>query len=246
MNLTELIQTRRSIRKYEKKEVSKEDVKKLLEAVRWSPSWANTQCWEIIVVSDNKIREKLKAVINPKNPATEAVVSSPLLFALCGKLGISGYYKDKVVVYGSDVSALRFCLFDIDTIDKDNLYSLPDEQELLGVCAFVNVVLEATDKKNVLDNSEEDRFKEAVAHFLLYNKEKDIYIDEIANKIDRDRLDYYLLKNRFKDIPETKNNTDARLYILKSAILNFYLDNTNMFYRLLSKLVSHSDLIGLV
>ena len=102
MNLTELIQTRRSIRKYEKKEVSKEDVKKLLEAVRWSPSWANTQCWEIIVVSDNKIREKLKAVINPKNPATEAVVSSPLLFALCGKLGISGYYKDKVVTKFGD------------------------------------------------------------------------------------------------------------------------------------------------
>ncbi len=96
MNLTQLIETRRSIRKYEKKKVSEEDIQKLLEAVRWSPSWANTQCWEIIAVSDNKIREELKAVISPKNPATEAIVSAPVLFALCGKLGIAGYYKDKV------------------------------------------------------------------------------------------------------------------------------------------------------
>ena len=96
MNLSQLIETRRSIRKYEKKEVAQEDVQKLLEAVRWSPSWANTQCWEIILVSDNKVREELKAVISPKNPATNAVVSAPLLFALCGKLKASGYYKNEV------------------------------------------------------------------------------------------------------------------------------------------------------
>ncbi len=102
MNSTQLIETRRSIRKYENKEVSKENVQKLLKAVRWSPSWANTQCWEIISVSDNKIREALKAIISPKNPATEAVVSAPILFALCGKLEVAGYYKGKATTIFGD------------------------------------------------------------------------------------------------------------------------------------------------
>jgi nitroreductase len=47
----------------------------------------------MILVSDDKIREALKEIISPKNPATDAVVSAPLLFALCGKNKVSGYYK---------------------------------------------------------------------------------------------------------------------------------------------------------
>lgn len=102
MDLIKLIKERRSIRTYEDKELPDDVLNQVLEAVRWSPSWANTQCWEIVVVKDKEIREKLKGTIAPKNPATKAVVSSSVLIALCAKLGASGYYNDKVTTKFGD------------------------------------------------------------------------------------------------------------------------------------------------
>ena len=87
---TEVIKDRRSIRKYEEKDIPDEILNQVLESVRWSPSWANTQCWEVIVIKDQAVREKLQATIAPKNPATKAIVSAPVLLALCGKLEASG------------------------------------------------------------------------------------------------------------------------------------------------------------
>ena len=54
MDLMEAIKGRRSIRKYKPDPVSEETLQKIMEAVRWAPSWANTQCWEVIVVKDPK------------------------------------------------------------------------------------------------------------------------------------------------------------------------------------------------
>lgn len=94
-DLLELIQERRSIRKYEEKAVSQADLDRILEAVRWSPSWTNCQCWEVVVVRDPETKEKLQATVAPKNPATKAVLAAPVLLALCAKTGVSGYYEKK-------------------------------------------------------------------------------------------------------------------------------------------------------
>lgn len=93
-DLNKIIQERRSIRKYEDKDVSQEDLNQILEAVRWSPSWTNCQCWDIVVVKDQAVKEKLQKTIAPKNPATKAIVAAPVLLAVCGKTGISGYYNN--------------------------------------------------------------------------------------------------------------------------------------------------------
>ena len=58
-DLMEIIKERRSIRKYQDKAVTEEKLNQILESVRWAPSWANTQCWELIVVKDSAIKEKL-------------------------------------------------------------------------------------------------------------------------------------------------------------------------------------------
>jgi nitroreductase len=92
-DLMEIIKKRRSVRKFEDKDIPDSELTKLLQAVKWSPSWANTQCWEIIVVKDADIKEKLKNTIGPKNPATNAIKNAPVVFAVCGKLKSSGYYK---------------------------------------------------------------------------------------------------------------------------------------------------------
>ncbi|MDM8524642.1 nitroreductase family protein [Desulfococcaceae bacterium HSG8] len=98
----EIIKQRRSIRKYEDKDVQENMLNEVLEAVRWTPSWANTQCWEIIVVKDIAIKKKLRETIGPRNPATKAVVAAPVLLVLCGKLRASGYYNEKVTTKFGD------------------------------------------------------------------------------------------------------------------------------------------------
>jgi len=50
--ILELVKTRRSIRKYEGRDVPAEALAAILEALRWTPSWSKTQCWEIVVVRD--------------------------------------------------------------------------------------------------------------------------------------------------------------------------------------------------
>jgi len=97
-DLFEIIRQRRSVRKYEEKDIPEDILNQVLEAVRWAPSWANTQCWEIVVVKDMAVKEKLQKTFPPKgNPAFKAIVAAPVLLALCGKLNSSGYYKDMVV-----------------------------------------------------------------------------------------------------------------------------------------------------
>jgi nitroreductase len=92
-DLMSIIKGRRSIRRFQDKLIPEKDLREILEAVQWSPSWANTQCWEIIVVKEASTKEKLKESLTPKNPATVGLTEAPVVLALCGKLQSSGYYK---------------------------------------------------------------------------------------------------------------------------------------------------------
>jgi len=94
-DLMEIIQKRRSIRKYEDQDVPQEILNEILEAVRWAPSWANTQCWEVVAVTDSDQKIRLQETLPPKgNPARSAIVQAPVLLAVCGRLKKSGYYKE--------------------------------------------------------------------------------------------------------------------------------------------------------
>ncbi len=104
MDLMDAIIERRTIRKYKSDPVSEEALKAVLEAVRWAPSWANTQCWEVIVVKDPKVRSDLAEALPKGNPALSSVTDAPLLLVLCGKKGISGYYKGQVATVRGDWS----------------------------------------------------------------------------------------------------------------------------------------------
>jgi nitroreductase len=57
MELLAALKDRRSIRAFKTDAVPKEVITRILEAARWSPSWGNTQPWELVVVQGNKVRE---------------------------------------------------------------------------------------------------------------------------------------------------------------------------------------------
>lgn len=115
--LKALVAGRRSVRAFQSTPVATELKTELLEAVRWAPSWANTQCWEVVWVSDSDQKRALQETISPKNPATKAIVAAPAVVALCGKTGSSGYYKDEAgtrfgdwMLFDLGLATQNFCL----------------------------------------------------------------------------------------------------------------------------------------
>ena len=59
MSFIDTVLSRRSIRRYEKQDIPKDVLDKILEAGRQAPSAGNKQPWHFIVVSDYDIKEKL-------------------------------------------------------------------------------------------------------------------------------------------------------------------------------------------
>ena len=94
--LMQVLKGRRSVRNYQNQAVPEEVLNLILEAVQWSPSWANTQCWEVVVVKDPEIKRRLQETLSQGNPATRAMVEAPVVLVLCGKQGVSGFYKGQV------------------------------------------------------------------------------------------------------------------------------------------------------
>jgi nitroreductase len=93
MDVMEAIKGRRSIRKYKFDPVPEQALQTVVEAIRWAPSWANTQCWEVVVVRDQKLKAELSTTLSKGNPALSSMTEAPLVLVLCGKKGIAGYYK---------------------------------------------------------------------------------------------------------------------------------------------------------
>ena len=102
MDLMEAIKGRRSIRKYKPDAVPEEVLQKVMEAVRWSPSWANTQCWEVIIVRDPNMKSELANTLTTTNPARSSMTEAPLVIVLCGKKGVSGFKKGEAATVKGD------------------------------------------------------------------------------------------------------------------------------------------------
>ena len=97
MELMEAIKGRRAIRRYKTDPVSAKDVEFVLEAARWAPSWANTQCWRFIVVRDPQLKERLSNVLKLKeNRGARALMDAPVVIVACAELGKSGYRRGKL------------------------------------------------------------------------------------------------------------------------------------------------------
>ncbi|MGI6493107.1 MAG: nitroreductase family protein [Pelotomaculum sp.] len=66
MELKDLIYARHSVRKFKDTDIPKEDILKILDAIRVGPSVENVQNWHFIVVKNKDFMNKLGDVINAK------------------------------------------------------------------------------------------------------------------------------------------------------------------------------------
>ncbi|MDO4541039.1 MAG: nitroreductase family protein [Syntrophomonadaceae bacterium] len=152
METRECIKTRRSIRRFTERPVSAEMIRELLEAVRWSPSWANTQCWEVIVIQDAQLKAELTSSLSETNPAYKGILQAPAVFVLCARTGRAGIKQGGFstslgdwYMFDGGIAAQNLCLaahdmglgsvhvgsFDHQKVDR--LLKLPDDVRSLEI-----------------------------------------------------------------------------------------------------------------
>ena len=152
MDLLKIIKERRSIRRFMDKPISDDIIDRLLESIQWAPSWANTQCWEIILVKNNGQKESLQKCLGKGNPASKGLLEAPVVFAFCAKRAVSGFYKGEVTTNKGDwymfdigLSVQNFCitayalglgtvivgLFDADEAEK--VLSIPSGYSIVAI-----------------------------------------------------------------------------------------------------------------
>jgi len=102
MTVIEAINRRRSVRKYKADPISEETIDLVLEAARWAPSWANTQCWRFVVVREAETKARIAEALRQGNPATDAVRNAPVVIVACAELGKSGFYKGEAATDKGD------------------------------------------------------------------------------------------------------------------------------------------------
>ncbi len=116
MDIYNAIHGRRSIRKYKPEPPDDETVERLLDAARWAPSWANTQCVRYVIVRDKATKEKLAAALSTGNPAAKAVLCAPLVVVFAAKLGLAGCKNGRPVddkawyMFDTGLAMQNFCL----------------------------------------------------------------------------------------------------------------------------------------
>jgi nitroreductase len=105
METLEAIKTRRSIRKFSEQPVEPEKLQAVLEAVRQAPSWSNLQCWHLVIVENQEIREKISELSFVEsffstygyktNPAQKALAQAPVVIIACADPLKSGNLHDQ-------------------------------------------------------------------------------------------------------------------------------------------------------
>ncbi len=150
MDLMEAIKGRRSIRKYRSDSIPENVLQQIMEAVRWSPSWANTQCWEMILVKDHEMKSALAHTLTQTNPARSAMMEAPLVVVLCGKKGVSGFKRGEAatikgdwLMFDAGIAMQNLCLaaygLGLGTV-VIGLFDHRKAEEILGVPQSVEVV----------------------------------------------------------------------------------------------------------
>ena len=78
MNVFDILKTRRSIRKYQNKQIENEILNKILEAARLGPSAANLQPCQLMVVTKPEVRENLRKAYNE-----DWFLKAPTIIVVC-------------------------------------------------------------------------------------------------------------------------------------------------------------------
>lgn len=106
MDTIECIKTRRSIRKFKPEPVPLNILRDIIDVAKWSPSYKNTQPWEIIIISGEKKKALSKFLIKllEENAIPTPDIPSPTSWPPALEKRISSLMKKRSEITGKDMS----------------------------------------------------------------------------------------------------------------------------------------------
>ena len=78
----EFLKNRRTIRNFQEKMISDDEIKMILEAGRWAPSASNRQPWEFVVIKNEVKKQELVKIAR----YGKFIKDAPLIIAIIGKI----------------------------------------------------------------------------------------------------------------------------------------------------------------
>ncbi len=145
MELLAALKTRKSIRAFKAQAVPREVIGKVLEAARWSPSWGNTQPWELVVVVGEKARKLAEEMVTTfqQRVAANPDVAMPGTFpdvykerytacaaGLFGSMGVARDDKARRIAHlvnmtgGFGAPAIIYVIFNADLLEPYSMFDL--------------------------------------------------------------------------------------------------------------------------
>ena len=156
MEFYDVVESRRSVRRFTDEPVSDEALGRIFEAVRQSPSWANMQCWRFVVLRNPEARSRIselsyvESFFAPKgykaNPAKKGLAEAPVVIVACADPAGSGvhhaqnYYLVDVgiaaqslmlAVVAEGLGSVYVGVYDEDEIKQ--MLAIPDEVRVVGL-----------------------------------------------------------------------------------------------------------------
>lgn len=166
MEFYDVVEERRSIRKYKESLVEKEKLYRILQSSTLAPSWSCKHCWRFIVIDDAAIKNKAAECVAAKNPAREGLFEAPIAVVICGD-PVNAEEIDDREYYMADcgIAMEHFMLSAaneglstcwIGLFDEDKLKSILDIPEAVRVVAisplgYSNETPDERQKKSIKD-----------------------------------------------------------------------------------------------
>jgi nitroreductase len=100
MEFKDVIMARSSVRSYRDTPVEEEKITYVLDCARRAPSWANSQCWRFIVLTE---KERITSVAKETLVFNHWLKNAPVLIVACADPSVSGT-RNGINYYSVDVA----------------------------------------------------------------------------------------------------------------------------------------------
>lgn len=172
MEFYDVVENRRSIKKYKDSPVDKEKLYRILESLTFAPSWSCKNCLRLLLVDDAELKNKVAESIDENNPARDGIYEAPIAVLICADPvnaeeidGREYYMADcgiamEQLMLSASYEGLATCW--IGLFDEDKLKQALDIPEQIRVVALSPL--------GYGDETPEPREKKGIKDITFHNK----------------------------------------------------------------------------
>ncbi|WP_291632261.1 nitroreductase family protein [Clostridium sp.] len=167
MEFYDVVQTRKSIKKFNNTPIDREKLARMINAAMMSPSWKNNTSYRFILVDEKRELEQIsKAIMNKDNSAAQSIIDSPMTAVVVADPGASGEVENKEFYLVDSAIAMEHFVLSatnegygtcwIAAIDEDIIkktLSIPQNYKVVAMTPIGEIAesKEHNDKKDIKD-----------------------------------------------------------------------------------------------